>query len=714
MKRIAAHIGLTVFCALAAAFYLSEKLTIIIAAASAIIAIVFLLIRKTRKMIALPLTAALIALSFGVNLAYTAIAVKPVIDNYSGENRQIEATLTDDVYQQYNKYYYRLTTDTIDGEEAHTKILLKSTKPLDLEPFDKIAFTADITPTVNNYYLAKGYYITVDVVDITLTANTSESKPLYYHIIQLRQSMRDAFDRYLPEEEANLCKAILIGDKYSLDNEVKEDFRESGVSYYIVVSGMHFSILCLLSLWLFRKIFRKHWIYFPLTYIVIVLYMMITGFQPSVMRSGIMMVILTTGQWVMRQSDPLTSLGIAGLLMPFIFSPYGCGDIGMILSFAATFSIIAWQAPIFYKIRIKKIGKKKITKWLIKGGNTILELISVSLAANILILPLSIFLFSGYSLMTLISSLLLYPLIWLIMVFSLLVCVFSFLGPLSFCSLLLSWPLYLFAKLTLWLVHMISSIPLAYIQVRSLYVYIWLAITLVFGITAYLLRKRYKLFPYVVLISAIVFVGGFIFHSVILLNTNTLTYAAGDSGSTVYLNYCGRIHMLRFDCNSVDAYQELRYLSDRYTGVQSVVCTSEKESENYKRMSDMDIPVSHSLAYRQLSDESSLFEPFDGSSSIVLDDGIVLNALENDGKLLLYLNDAGKNVMLIPDGFNCDAIPADMYSADVILIGKAGENYDRLRCHVLICTDPEPQEYPLPQYESLADSQQKTVNIQLN
>lgn len=717
MKRIAAHIGLTVFCALAAAFYLPQIVTIYAAGIAGVSALLLLCFKKTRRKIAVPVTLIVIALSFCANLIYTAVAVKPITDRFCGEDQKIEATLTDEVYRQYSKCCYRLTTDTINGEEVHTKILLKTNHTLDIEPFDHISFTADITPTQQNHYRAKGYFITVNALDMDYQTTASDEKPLYYHVIGLRRAMRDAIDRCLPEEEADLCKAILIGDKYALDEEVKEDFRYSGASYFVVVSGMHFSILCWMSLWLFSRVFRKQWLYFPLTYLVIFLYMMITGFQPSVMRSGVMMLILTTGRWMLRMTDPLTSLGIAGACMPFIFSPYGCGDIGLILSFAATFSIIVWQPPIYRKIHIRKKTDSFILKLLIKGVNAVLTVLSVSLAANILVLPLSVFLFNGFSVMTLVSSLLLYPLIPLIMGASLFVCVLFYLGPLRYAAVLLAWPLYGLTKLTLWIVKTLASFSFAYIHINALYFYIWTAVTLSLGIAAYLLRRRYRLYPYVALLSAIVLTGGLMVHCIISLNTNYLEYYAGKDGAAVCLNYCGRIHMLRFDCDSSSAYKVLYRIEDDYGGAQSAICTTYSESLNYDRLSERELPITHYLKYQKVTRvawEHKTDEVLSGSATITLDDGVILRTVENNGKLLLYLTDSKKAIMLIPSGFDFDAIPASMRYADVIVIDRSAEKYDDLSCEELFLTSSEKQKNKLPHHDNLYKPEDKYIRIDLN
>lgn len=719
MKRIAAYIGLTAYCTLAVAFYLSGTAIWIVMASCAAAGILFLLIKKTRKTVFLPAIAITAALFCGVNLIYTAAAVDPVAEKYCGEEQQIKATLTEEAYRQYDKYCYPCTTDSIDGEKVRVKILLRSYRPIDIEPFDSISFCADLSPTENSSYLAKGYYLTVGSVHSEYSVTQNDSRPLYDHVIRLRQSMRDALDEFLPKDEANLCKAVLIGDKYALDPSVKDDFRSSGGSYLIVVSGMHFSLIVMMSFWLFRKLFRKRWIYFPLTYLVIFLYMLITGFQPSVVRSGVMMLILITGRMIRRISDPLTSLGIAGLLMPVFFSPYGCGDIGMILSFAATFSLIVWQQPIYQRISIKKRCDHRAGRWGIKCLNAVLSLISTSLAANILVLPLSVFLFNGFSLMTILTALLLYPLIWLTLVLSLVVCVLYYAGPLRYVALLFSWPLYGVTKVTLWLVHGIASLPFAYIRVRSLWFYIWMLITLIVGIAAYLVRKRCRLYPYVALLSAILFLGGMTVNTVIQLHTDQLEFYTGTEGATVYLNRSGRLHLLRFDCDSVSAYRMNEQLSDDYGGAFSAVCTTYQESVNYSRLFDWDFPTAHYLVSSgvgEYCEENPEHEEFSGKSVFVLDDGLVLNTIESDKKTLLYLTDGDRSVMLIPADYPLDAIPEEMRYADIIFLNQPDKAYDKLFCDTLVlCRAQKPNETdPMPKSDSRYDLTDQHITFKLN
>ena len=718
MKRIAAYIGLTTFCALAVAFYLPQTAAIIVMVCFAVAAVLLALFKRTRRTVFLPVIAATAALAIGVNLCYTAFAVRPVTERFSGSDREIEATLTDESFRSYRMYCYPLETVTIDGEPIKTKLLLKSYMPIDAEPFQKLSFTADITPTENSYYLAKGYSLSVSSLDLRCSVSDDGSRPLYYYAICLREKMREAINAYLPKEEAALCCALLLGDKYALSQEVREDFRYSGVSYFVVVSGIHCSILFMIGFAVFKCLFRKRFLFFPLTYLMILVYMAVTGFQPSVMRSGIMMLVLVTGKLIRRQYDVLTSLGVAGLAAPLIFSPYGCGDIGMILSFAATLSIILWQEPIYEKLRIKREAEHRLSKALIRAVNLLLTLLSVSLSALILVLPITVWFFKSFSLMTLTASLILFPVIWFMLPATLLICVLHYLTPLRFIALFLSWPLYGAARLTLLLVRLLSNASFAYIHIKSAFFPIWLTATVFLGILAYYLPKRFRFTVYAVLLSAILFCGGVIVNIGVQLHTDELSLTAGKQGAAVRLDRHGSLYLLRFDCNSTSAYQMLMQMKDDYGGARCAVCATRRERQNYHRMSDREFPVEQYLVYQRRQEEAELptDEILRGRMALLLDDGLVLQTAEDKGRLLLYLTDGDTDVLMIPSGYSFDAIPKSMRSADLILLDHSGEDYDRLTCRTLIRRDNSPAKagQAFPQNENSLILSEETVRIKLN
>ena len=683
MKRLLAQIGITYFSVLAVAFYLPEKATFALLAAAAVGAAVLMLIRKARRTIYLPVMALTVVIACCVNIGFTNFAVIPVQERFAGDGKRIEATLSDEVYRAYSKYYYRLTTESINGEEVSTKLLLKTAQPIDIEPCDTITFTADIHTTDNDYYLSKGYYLTVDTFSDDFCVAPAESYSIYSYAIRLRQSLREALDEYLPEDVAALCKAVFVGDKYALDADTKADFRYAGASYYVVVSGMHFSIICLLLYRLLRSryLHLNSVVTFIIMFGVILLYMAVTGFQPSVVRSGVMMTVYMGGKSARQIGYAHSSLGIAGIVSAFVFGPYGAGDIGLILSFAATFAIITWGNPIYYRLRIKS-GPRLVRR----AANAVISAVSVSLAAVIAVLPISIFVFRAFSTVTLVSALLLYLPIELILILSLFLCLFFYLGPLRYFSLVLSWPLFVLSKFVLWLIGALASLPFSYVYIGHGFFYIWTGVTLLLGGAVIAFRRRLRLLPYAAVISAIFLIAGTMISAAVDFNSITLTvYQCGD-GLTVAYRHQGALYMLAFDAKSGDAYRLLGTLADSSGGAELAVCSKKHDYVNYSRVSDKEFAISRYLLYDNSVKDDGTAEliTYSDAEQYFIGDGAVLTVSEGGGKLMSYLTVDDVSVLVIPDKFPYRKIPEAMRRADVIVMTEARDGYEGLSCDVLI------------------------------
>ena len=684
MKRLLAQIGITYFSVLAVAFYLPERGVWILFCTGVLVFMVLLLIRRTRKTVFIPAMALTVALGCGVNLGYGYLAVTPVQESCSGNDRRIEAVLTDEVYNAYSSYYYRLQTDRIDGEEASVKLLLKSFEKLPIEPFDQIAFTADLHRTTNNSYLAKGYYLSVNRIEGEYEITACRDRPLYAHVIRLRQALRIAMDEYLPTDVSSLCKAVLIGDKYALTEDVRTDFRYAGASFFIVVSGMHFSVICLLFYRLLIKLRVKRFIVVGLTLALIILYMSVTGFQGSVVRSGVMMLVYIVSCAIRRINDSFTSLGIAGIISALVFSPYGVGDIGLILSFAATFSILLWREPICGKLCFRRPDR-----WYKKCHNAVMQPISVSLAANLLVFPISVCVFRAFSPVTLLSSLLLYLPVGLILILSPLLCLFFYLGPLRCLSLVLAWPVYLLGRPALWLVDFLGDLPFAYLRIRHDFFYLWVGITAALVLIALALRRRYRLLSCAAVLSAVLLIGGTLRSSFVTLNTVELTALRCGEGMTVELNYHGHLYLLSLSPEYAQTENTLNALSSsEYSGAELAVCSTRYDLTNYSRLTDKEFAISRYLVYDSSEGQRNAdIIPWSEDEAYSLGEGLTLYVERHRSMLLSYLTVDDLSVLVIPINFPLKAIPEEYRSADIIVISKPREEYTALTCDTLIISN---------------------------
>ena len=688
MKRLLAQTGLTAFSALAIAFYLPEIARFILLLVCLAAFAVLMLIRDTRKKIFPPVMALVAAIAIAVNLGYSLLYVIPVQEELSGENCRVEATLIEEPYTYGSRMFYRLRADSVNGKRTNVKIMLSSIEPIDIEEYDSIAFNADISPADSDYNLSKGYYLSVYSYDTQFEVSRSESRPPMYYAIKLRQALREAIQHYLPDDVADLCQAVFLGDRYALDSDTKLDFRYAGASHFVVVSGMHFSVFCMLFMCLFRLLRRRcgmnQNIGNSLMLVIILLYISVTGFQPSVVRSGVMMLVYIFGRFFRRINDSHNSLGLAAFVSLVVFSPYGAGDIGLILSFAATFAIITWQEPIKEKLTIRS---KKPDSPLVRAVNAVTAVLSVSLAANILVLPISVLVFRGFSLVTLVSALLLIFPIELLMILSLFLCLFFYLGPLTYISLVISWPIYICGRAILFTVHALASLPFSYVRVGSVFADIWVGVTVILGVIVIARRNNYRFLPYAAIISAVVMLSGAVAATAIELNTVALQ-VYDCSGMAVGLDLRGRLILLSMDSNRRDASDTLSDLAARYGSAEVAVCSGKRDLNNYSRLSEREFAISHILMYDSdisYNGGAKLWQEDDWSA--YLGDDAYLSVRSQGKRLLSYADVGEKTILVIPDGYPYRYIPEEYRSADIIVIRRALKGYEGLSCSVLIICD---------------------------
>ncbi len=133
--------------------------------------------------------------------------------------------------------------------------------------------------------------------------------------------------------------------------------------------------------------------------------MILTGFSPSVVRASVMSIIFLISKILHRKNDIWTSISIS-LLILLIYNPFLICNISIQFTYIATIGIILLQRNIlnfFKNIRIKDsnhiLRKRKITNLKIqKILSSIYEILSVSFAAQIMILPISILSFNTFNL----------------------------------------------------------------------------------------------------------------------------------------------------------------------------------------------------------------------------------------------------------------------------------------------------------------------------
>jgi competence protein ComEC len=223
-------------------------------------------------------------------------------------------------------------------------------------------------------------------------------------------------------KEYGLAEAILIGHKDDLDRDLVKSYSETGVTHVIAISGLHLGIIYFILNYLsgiFLKASRLAAVRVGMILSGLWLFSLLTGASASVLRSALMFSCLLIGNSAGKKSPAINSLAAAAFLL-LCYNPYLVWDIGFQLSFAAVLSILIFEKRVYNLLYIKN-----------RGADLIWKMCSVTIAAQILTTPVSIFHFHQFPLLFLFTNIIAIPLSSIILIGEIILCVISFLPALA-------------------------------------------------------------------------------------------------------------------------------------------------------------------------------------------------------------------------------------------------------------------------------------------
>lgn len=228
-------------------------------------------------------------------------------------------------------------------------------------------------------------------------------------LLDLRAVLSHRISSVVGGEQGNLLAAMLFGSKQMLADQTVRDFKLSGVSHLLALSGLHLAILAgllerLLYLCRVGKRLRIA-IWLPLCFF----YLMLTGCNYSLLRAIIMLGVVYISALFREDHDGLTSLFFAGALI-LLFTPYAIFSVSFQMTMLATLGILAF-------IRLQTLFSTLLAKRDRKGRRFLWHCIRfvcssllLSISTTVTLLPILWLEIGSYSLMTPLSNLLLVPL----------------------------------------------------------------------------------------------------------------------------------------------------------------------------------------------------------------------------------------------------------------------------------------------------------------
>ena len=280
-----------------------------------------------------------------------------------------------------NGDHVRITTTFLGGKIAGLSVFLP--KYPEVSYGDKIV----VDGTVEN-----GKLVNVKIIQ------KAETKNIFY---KFRQNLISFYQSTLPEPYAGLVGGIVLGAKGGLTSDFWEKVKNTGVAHVVVASGMNVTFVAsflmgVVTLFLPRK---KA---IPFVILGIVMYLFISGFDAPLIRAAIMGSVAFSAQELGRLVTAWRALIFSALVM-LLINPNWITDIGFILSFVATGSLLLFER----KIRERLSG---VPEFLREG-------LSTSLAAQIGVTPILFVTFGYFNILSPIINALVLWAVPLIMIF---------------------------------------------------------------------------------------------------------------------------------------------------------------------------------------------------------------------------------------------------------------------------------------------------------
>lgn len=202
-----------------------------------------------------------------------------------------------------------------------------------------------------SYYKEKNIYY--KVYGDSCRIMSPENNQILIAVYRVKDALKQVYQKCLPEKDAGIITAMLLGDRSTLDVDVRQLYQVNGIGHLLAISGLHISIICMalyrglrLIFYLiesfipqessvfsfYRKYIEK--IPFLLTCCFLLFYGKMTGFGISTSRAVVMMILALLAGELGKSYDAFTAMGVSGILI-WLQNPYAVTSSSFLLSYSA-------------------------------------------------------------------------------------------------------------------------------------------------------------------------------------------------------------------------------------------------------------------------------------------------------------------------------------------------------------------------------------------
>lgn len=186
------------------------------------------------------------------------------------------------------------------------------------------------------YYTQQGIQYKCLAKTLTVKENTVNRKEQFLY--EMRSACYDALFSFLPDREAGIMAAMLLGEKSGLSEEISDLYKNSGISHILAISGLHVSMIGMGLFYLLRRYVMPMKAAAGVTALILILYGELTGFPIATKRAVLMMLCMLGARFLGQRYDRLSALALSAVIQ-LVASPVSLFQSGFLLSYGTVLGI---------------------------------------------------------------------------------------------------------------------------------------------------------------------------------------------------------------------------------------------------------------------------------------------------------------------------------------------------------------------------------------
>ena len=235
----------------------------------------------------------------------------------------------------------------------------------------------------------------------------SEKTSIYGYADEFRSNVnRTLIASGFEKESLSIINALLLGQRQDIDATIYNNYVNAGTIHILAVSGLHVGIILLILQFVLKPLVyikNGRTIQIVITVIALWSFAIVAGLSPSVTRAVTMFSVIAIAMHLKRPTNIYNTLTISAFII-LLFKPIYVFDVGFQMSYLAVLAIVSFQ-PIFYRLWKPKF-------WAI---DKLWQIFTVTLAAQIGVVPISLYYFHQFPGLFFISNLVIIPFLGLIL-----------------------------------------------------------------------------------------------------------------------------------------------------------------------------------------------------------------------------------------------------------------------------------------------------------